>query len=166
MAENVTYAKWLEIADDVKKNGLNATKYELLYSSYPHYLDENMIIIFFNQIVELEKKVLTDSFSRFEKELNEALNEGDMNGIDLAMTRYVRNVSRTMFFQEYTILGKQYIDELYNSIVDNIKDFQNQLDYYLKRLSMEVSGTLIEDILYIVRKKNPVKMISRWRQHE
>ena len=161
--KEISYEEWLKIIKNVKDNGLKDESYDVLINNYPRKLDVRSIGQLLNQIAELEIFLLKSAFKKFEKCLNEAIYENDMEFIEISVARFIRDLSRCLFFNYMDCITNENKMNLQNDICLNVSRFQKDIEYFLKKSSIDDGGYFIQDILYVLQKRNIARDILEWR---
>lgn len=154
------------MAARVKRQGMDEEMFLRLKGCCPHGLNADMKETLFKQVGEMEQKLLEKGFSILEKGLNQALQEGDAGFLLRAVNGYRQNIRYCSFFLNLEVVEKKDEESMYTFVCEKVLTFQRQVERYLKNAASEYPDSLVEELLYIVVKRSPVKMVREWRMHE
>lgn len=152
--KDISYSQWTIKIKDIKENGLNDEKFESLINEYPRKLDVRSTGELFNQVAFLEKHLLNSAFRKFENCINEAIYENDIEIIEIAISRLMKNLSKCLFFKYMDCLSVDSKKRLQDDIYSNVSQFQNDIESFVKGASIECGGYFMQDVLYLLQKKN------------
>lgn len=166
MSRDISYSDWLSLAARVKRQGMDEETFAFLKECCPHGLNADMQETFLNQVGEMEQKLLEKGFNTLENGLNQALQEGDPGFLLRAVNSYRRNIRYCSFFLYLETMETKDGDRLCSAVCEKVLSFQRQVERYLKNAASEYPNSLVEELLYIVIKRSPVRMVREWRMHE
>ncbi|MDF2870199.1 MAG: hypothetical protein K0R05_1774 [Anaerocolumna sp.] len=149
-----TYSYWLQIASEVKANGLNDKNYAILKAAAPLDLTLEWSELLLIQARDLLRQLLDDSFHRLEKKLNQALQYSDVWLADRELMNFRKKLKQCFFYMEYSCLSGSMKQKLNRDICENVKLYQIEIIRYLKNAAMDYPGHFIEEILYLMQKRS------------
>lgn len=149
-----TYSDWLQIASEVKANGLNEKNYDILKAAAPLDLTLEWSELLLIQAEDLLRQLLNDSFHRMEKKLNQALQCNDVWLADRELLNFRKKIKQCFFYMDYSCLSGSMKQKLNRDIYENVKLYQIEIIRYLKNVAMDYPEHFTEEILYLVQKRS------------
>ncbi|WOO36743.1 hypothetical protein R2R35_23615 [Anaerocolumna sp. AGMB13020] len=149
-----TYSDWLQIASEVKANGLNDRSYNKLKAAAPLELSMEWSEQLFIQTGNLLRQVLEKSFCELERKLNQVIQYGDAEFADRELKNFHKKLKQCFFYKDYPCLPGNMKKRLSRDICENVRVYEVGITKYLKNAAMDYPGHFTEDILYLFQKRS------------
>ena len=142
---------------------MNDERFDNILRSYPYNLNREWEELVMKQVSELETELLREIFGRLEKGLNDALFEADVEMADKVLRDHLKRLKRCSFFLSYQCISEVHRDRLYQDICEIVNCYQRDLIRFIKSIGLDDQTQFIEDILYLLQKRNPYRFVCEWK---
>lgn len=158
--KEISYSQWLTLIKEVKEQGIYSEVFQDFRVSVPKIDMKEYQGFIHNELAKLEEIILSQTISKFQKNVNICMEENDLEVFHKGLVRLKKDILNCFFFCEISIfpieirakVGKQMVDIL----MKFIKDFQK----YIKRMEENESDIFCSEICYMYKKAKLEKYVE------
>ena len=163
MVREVTYSQWLEFVNEARKGGFKCSALNELKSCYPGNIMTGYDRIMLNELAKLETGLIKKTIDRFQKAVNEGIEEYDLEAIQFGIKEFKKNVANCFFFANIDEYPRLIKEELGTQLVEKFGAFIVEYANFVKRSSENGGSLFFEEFRYICKKAKLKDFIEGYR---
>lgn len=144
-----TYQQWISCFEFLSKRTVSDEYIEMLKAGSCPGIN-NVIAQFLARLQETVNNMLNRSTRSCTKLLNESLEEGDFSNIEVILRRHYKEMMRCRFYLNISFIPDEYVSELDNTTVSEIRRYWKTMKKYFVDLTEETGNSDLYDMVYFI----------------
>lgn len=153
------YQQWLACFNHLRSFPMDAEVLRLMEQGELNRLDRRMTDQFLTRLDELVRQLLRAHIDRFMKDLDQLLESGDLEGLEIRAGRFSRRLGQCLFFEQVAFLPDDTRRQLSEGYRTQIHAFWQRLVRALEQQAEDARSGDLEELAYRIR-----RIADKWKQ--